>query len=128
MSTTSPAAGTRPVDHVEASDQRPLPTLTTARNLTSPDSLKWPKHRALAALFPTLLKASARQAGNYRRGNPTLRKAFGDSLAGPEAPLLPPTWCEWFMGFPEGWTQFGQLALPLLATPSSPSAPRSSDG
>jgi hypothetical protein len=26
--------------------------------------------------------------------------------------LLNPTWCEWFMGFPLGWTEFAPLAMP----------------
>jgi hypothetical protein len=26
--------------------------------------------------------------------------------------LLNPTWCEWFMGFPLGWTEFAPLEMP----------------
>ena len=89
-----------------------LPTLTNARNALSPDSQKWPAHRLLrerlerTGELPTL---TAQRYGTAQNGNPgDSREAYATkgnpsihSLAG--APLNP-SWCEWFMGFPIGWT------------------------
>jgi hypothetical protein len=47
----------------------------------------------------------------------------GEQLANQAGGPLNPTWVEWLMGFPPGWT-----ALELSATPSSPKSPNTSDG
>ena len=57
--------------------------------------------------LPTLTAGQARQGWNttrYRENNPTLGKMAG----GP----LNPEWCEWFMGFPVGWTGLKPLETP----------------
>lgn len=74
------------------------PTLTAKANLLAPSMQKWAAHRRL---LPTL---TAQSYGTNRGGSagrsgpvrPSLNTLAGGSLS--------PTWCEWFMGFPEGWT------------------------
>jgi hypothetical protein len=76
-----------------------LPTLTETGNLLSPSMQKWPAHRRL---LPTL---TAQEYGTNKGG-----AAGGEgqperkSLRGLAGGSLSPTWCEWFMGFPEDWT------------------------
>jgi hypothetical protein len=94
-----------------------LPTLTRKANLLAPSMQKWAAHRRL---LPTLSASSygANRGGAARRKGqvrPSLR-----TLAG--APLSP-TWCEWFMGFPEGWTEL-QPVVQRSETLLSRSAPR----
>jgi hypothetical protein len=48
-----------------------------------------------------------------RKNGPTLPQALGG--------YTNPTWIEWFMGVPEGWTS---LDAKHSATPSSPNAPK----
>jgi hypothetical protein len=43
-----------------------------------------------------------------KRDAMTMGKTLPWTLGG----LLNPTWCEWFMGFPLGWTEFAPLAMP----------------
>lgn len=73
-----------------------LPTLTA--NLLAPSMQKWAAHRRL---LPTLTSSSygynkGGAAGRVGEPRPSLNTLAG----GP----LNPQWCEWFMGFPEGWT------------------------
>jgi hypothetical protein len=49
--------------------------------------------------LPTLCARDAKGPGTRRGGSPDLPQAIGGALC--------PTWCEWFMGFPEGWTLLG---------------------
>lgn len=125
------------------------PTLTETGNLLSPSMQKWPAHRRL---LPTLTKSQATRdsmRGANAQGGPHLlevvrtmlptlvaRDAKGPgpthSKSGVDLPQvigghLSPTWCEWFMGFPESWTE-PVRALQRSATRSSRSARKSSAG
>ena len=106
-----------------ASSLLPTPTVQGSRNALSPDMQKWPAHRRLLArtgksLLPTL---TATRYGSTNNGSPRdHREAYAtkgtpslDSLAGA---CLNPSWCEWFMGFPPGWTEPGaeHADLPLF--------------
>ena len=56
-----------------------LPTLTGGKNMASPSMQRYPANKRAAELF---------------------------GQAGTRGPLNP-TWLEWFMGFPAGWTESG---------------------
>jgi len=96
-----------------------LPTLTVCGNNnrkgaspTSGDGL------ATAILkMPTLCARDYRSPGRSRleRTGGSQGEVLPQAVGGP----LNPTWCEWFMGFPQGWTELGRWA-----TPKSPSAPQ----
>jgi hypothetical protein len=75
-----------------------FPTPTTKANALSPSMQKWPAHRNL---WPTPTKSDGEGGpGNSgREGGENLRTAAGGSLN--------PTWVEWLMGFPPGWTDCG---------------------
>ena len=76
------------------------------------------------------LRSAGRSPRNWLKPLPTLTKrdwrsgkgktqtergrTTGPSMAEVANGPLNPTWCEWFMGFPRGWTE-----LPLSAMPSS---------
>jgi hypothetical protein len=100
-----------------------LPTLTAKGNLLSPGMQKWPSHRLLNELLrkhremlPTLTSRDYKGPGLKRRqGGVDLPTQVG-------APLSP-TFCEWFMGFEEGWTVL-PAASPRSATRSSRNVPR----
>lgn len=91
-----------------------LPTLTRIGNLVAPSMQKWPSHQRL---MPTLL-ASHPESLRDRKGLsllPTLcardEKGPGPAhtKAGSDLPQavggrLSPTFCEWYMGFPVGFT------------------------
>lgn len=126
-----------------------LPTLTRKANLLAPSMQKWPAHRLLptlsatsygsnqggaagtnvevrlslqsmAKLLPTLTRSDGRKGvgeSETRLGTPILTTTIGGNLC--------PTWCEWFLGFPEGWTELAPESQ-RSATPSSRSAPKSS--
>jgi hypothetical protein len=124
-------------------------TLTATGNLLAPSMQKWKGHRAL---LPTLTATDygSNQGGAAGRNGPVresldkmARNKMGtltanctrrsSKFAASTAPSpieitggrpLSLQWCEWFMGFPEGYTALGDE---LSATASSPSAPRSSD-
>lgn len=59
---------------------------------------KWAGHRRLLATLTAQSYGSNRggAAGRVGPERKSLRGLAGGSLS--------PTWCEWFMGFPEGWT------------------------
>jgi hypothetical protein len=109
-----------------------LPTLTETANLLAPSMQKWPGHRRLiptlmasrdgrffegkkerlrigGALLPTL---TMNRYGSTNNGSPhdgrteyaTKGTLSLDSQAGQAGGSLNPSWCEWFMGYPEGWT------------------------
>jgi hypothetical protein len=89
-----------------------LPTLTVCGNYnrkgaspTSGDGLA----TALAKL-PTLCARDYRSPGRSRleRTGGTHGECLPQVIGGP----LNPTWCEWFMGFPLGWTELQPLAMP----------------
>jgi hypothetical protein len=59
--------------------------------------------------WPTPAAADAKGALRYSRGNPSLTLAArGDAPGG----QLNPTWVEWLMGFPPGWTDCGDSETP----------------
>lgn len=74
-----------------------------------------------SGLLPTLTRKGNHAKHPLRGGTPT----GGDGLAtalqvtGP----MSPRWLEWFMGFPDGWTESASWQMP-----SCPSAPKSSGG
>lgn len=83
---------------VEPASSSLRPTLTATANLLCPSMQKWPAHRRL---LPTLTATpygsnKGGAAGRTGEARPSL-----DTLAGS---ALSPTWCEWFQGFPIGWT------------------------
>lgn len=88
-----------------------LPTLTVCGNYnrkgaspTSGDGL------ATAILkMPTLCARDYRHPGRSRleRTGGKQGEVLPQAVGGP----LNPTWCEWFMGFPRGWTEFGASAM-----------------
>jgi len=91
-----------------------MPTLTRKGNLLSPSMQKWPAHRRL----PTLTKHDEKGASpsEMNRKSPSLSAfATGGHLS--------PQWCEWFMGFPAGWTELDRASQPS-ETQSSRSAQR----
>jgi len=71
-----------------------LPTLTRCGNMLSPSMQKWAAHR----LLPTLCARDQKgPSDRLREGSNNLPSALGGHLS--------PTFCEWLMGFPAGWTQ-----------------------
>lgn len=93
-------------------------TLTAKGNLLAPSMQKWAGHRAL---LPTLCARDHKGPGpSHTKGGTDLPTSLG--LRGRS---LSPTWCEWFMGFPVGWTEPPPESAPSV-TRSSLNAPRSS--
>ena len=98
-----------------------LPTLTVCGNHnrkgaspTSGDGLV----TVLKKLYPTLTSRDWKSDScgpEYRQERDAM--TIGKTLPWTIGGLLNPTWCEWFMGFPLGWTE-----LAPLATPKSPNA------
>jgi hypothetical protein len=83
----------------------------------------------MARLFPTPSVADARSTRNStarRLGQTPSGVHAGDTLTDAVVPpggALNPTWVEWLMGFPAGWTE-----LPPSETPSSRRSRKSSGG
>lgn len=90
-----------------------LPMLIRRDARTEKGAARMPGSLGSDPLLPTLTRC-----GNYNRKgcSPT----SGDGLATAVGGRLNPTWCEWYMGFPLGWTD---VAWPPesrhLVTPSS---------
>jgi hypothetical protein len=89
-----------------------LPTLTVCVNYnakgasaTSGDGLA-----TVIKRLPTLVARDYRHPGRSRMDR-TGSKA-GDHLPNSVGGPLNPDWCEWFMGFPIGWTASSALAMP----------------
>ena len=77
-----------------------------------PEMVQLVSHR----MWPTPTRHNAQETAapsEYLRNTPTLAAQAGGALN--------PTWVEWLMGFPLGWTD-----LKASATPSSPKSPNSS--
>lgn len=127
--------------------RRPLsPTLTTGKGgdtgrsddrIGEIPSLQGMASRGVLQSLPTLCASDHKATGYTMRGkfNPGLRIAASPQDPGP----LNPTWCEWYMGFPVGWTDLpgwkrpkasngtrSRKSLPspapLAASPTEPSA------
>ena len=91
-----------------------LPTPTAKANMMAPSMQKWPAHRRL---WPTPSASDNRDRGHM--GMPAivrrvekgkqimLSMAVSDNRDGGS---LNPTWVEWLMGWPTGWTDCGQSA------------------
>lgn len=94
-----------------------LPTLTAKANLLAPSMQKWPAHRRL---LPTLTVTAY---GSNQGGEAGRTGAVRPSLNTLAGGTLHPQWCEWFMGFPDGWTELDDVPS---VTPLSPPARKSS--
>jgi hypothetical protein len=81
-----------------------LPTLTVKGNHNKKGISKKSGDGLATALLPTL-----RSSDSEKSGHPTAAsEKHGDlRLGGP----LNPEWCEWFMGFPIGWTALEPLEM-----------------
>lgn len=105
--------------HINASASLSLlPTLTATGNMLAPSMRKWPRHRRL---LPTLVAhdANGTTPAELSRKSPNLPCTLGGHLN--------PTWCEWFMGFPLGWTDV-MREFKRSGTALSLNAPRLSGG
>jgi hypothetical protein len=77
-----------------------LPTLTATANLLSPSMQKWAGHRRL---LQTLTARDEKGPGpTHTKSGVDLPQVIGGHLS--------PTFCEWYMGFPEGWTDLGDAS------------------
>ena len=86
-----------------------LPTLTVCGNYNRKGASKTSGDGLVTALkrTPTLCARDWKDSGSpseYKRKEPRLGAIFG----GP----LNPMWCEWYMGFPLGWTELNVLEMP----------------
>ncbi len=110
-----------PEDHGRALSEELFPTPTTAdsregRNATAKRSPGSRHHsgRTLVdhvTLFPTPRAGEAKHARRSKPAKAGQQKGLAEAVGSGK---LNPTWVEWLMGFPLGWT-----ALPPSATPSS---------
>lgn len=85
-----------------------LPTLTVNGNNNRPYPGKKSGYglATAVALLPTLTTIGLNGGSNSRRA--TAKRGEPPTHLGP----LNPDWCEWFMGFPIGWTAFTSLEMP----------------
>ena len=85
-----------------------LPTLTVNGNNNRPYPGKKSGYglATAVALLPTLTTIGLNGGSNSRRA--TAKRGEPPTHIGP----LNPDWCEWFMGFPVGWTVFTALETP----------------
>jgi len=120
----------------------PLPTPTAKANMLVPSMQKWAAHRNLVEEWPTPTASLGTKGGRVtpqkgREGGTLIEAVSARSFATPTArdwrsgkaseatheknsrPLseqvggsLNPTWVEWLMGFPLGWTDLGVSATP----------------
>jgi len=77
------------------------PTPTAKANMMAPSMQKWPAHRNL---WPTPTAHNAKELNapsEAMRNTPTLSASVGGRLN--------PTWVEWLMGWPLGWTDCAPL-------------------
>lgn len=85
-----------------------LPTLTVNgnNNKPRPGTKSGYGLRTAIAMLPTLTTIGLNGGSNSRRA--TARRGEPPTHLGP----LNPAWCEWFMGFPIGWTESAALGMP----------------
>jgi hypothetical protein len=62
----------------------------------------WAAHSKIPAMWPTPVASGGLDGGSHLRA--TMKKLQGTSYEVPSTGKLNPTWVEWLMGFPEGWT------------------------
>lgn len=79
----------------------PLPTPTAKANMMAPSMQKWAAHRNVWAT-PT----------SHPRTHTPRKVHHGEQLANQVGGALNPTWVEWLMGFPLGWTDLGGSGTP----------------
>lgn len=79
------------------------------------------RERESLSLLPTLTRKANLLAPSMQKWAGHRRLVQAEVIGGP----LNPTWCEWFQGFPEGWTTLKQESQ-RLETLSCLNAPRSS--
>lgn len=101
--------------HTSAKDSSSLPTLTKTNasgNCFTPDRGQRGKERLSLAgmskrgLLPTLCKSDSKgQSGAGHLAQHGMKRTSDAFLGQP----LTPKFCEWFMGFPEGWTELNPL-------------------
>lgn len=91
-----------------------LATPTVKANQLAPSMQKWP---SCAALLPTPRANMHTGVGQRGKGGPNLQTVAGGSLN--------PTWVEWLMGFPEGWTALEPSEMPSSRRSSKKSGARS---
>lgn len=110
-----------------------LPTLTETANLDSPSMQKWPRHQLLPAL--TAAQYGSNRGGSRENGAKQTKphgnccplspreitRGQDRNIAGGGVDLprtigghLEPTWCEWFQGVNEGWTELDRESLRLV--------------
>lgn len=97
-----------------AGHRRLLPTLTAqsyGSNKGGAAGRVGPERKSLdtlarEGLLPTLTSTIDHQGWKHR-GKSNLKEEL-NSRHGLAGGSLSPTWCEWFMGFPEGWTEPGE--------------------
>jgi hypothetical protein len=89
-----------------------LPTLTVCGNYNAKGASRTSGDGLVTVLkkMPTLVARDYRHPGRSRLER-TGSKA-GDHLPNSVGGPLNPDWCEWFMGFPIGWTALGALEMP----------------
>ena len=95
-------AGTGTLDYMARTGL--LATPTAKANQLAPAMQRWP---SCQAMWPTpTVQDSANNGGpsQLNRNTPPLNAVAGGSLN--------PTWVEWFMGFPEGWTDLEHSGTP----------------
>jgi hypothetical protein len=102
-----------------------LPTLTVCGNYNAKGASPTSGDGLATALkrMPTLVARDYRHPGRSRkeRTGGSQGKVLPQVVGGP----LNPDWCEWFMGFPIGWTASSALATPKFHEWQQQHSPRS---
>ena len=108
----------------DATERSSWPALTRKANLLAPSMQKWAAHRRM---LPTLRRSD--ESGNGR-GNGRHKSVWHLLPIGQVGGSLNPTWCEWFMGAPDGWTRIDPSVRVALRSEMAAfrNAQRSSDG
>ena len=109
----------RRTDGIESGSLLATPTATA--NQTCPSMQKW---RSCRALWPTPRAADGEKGIRTPEGaaKERLRRKNGEDLPSAVGGTLNPRWVEWMMGYPDGWTDLGPLAIPSSRKSSKRSA------
>jgi hypothetical protein len=96
-----------------------LPTLTAKANLLAPSIRKWPAYARLGTLIARDSRTlkGAQRPPRGRGSEPLSRQLM--QIEGVENGRLNPTWCEWWMGFPIGWTRVVSKRSAIRSSPRS---------
>ena len=105
----------------------PLPTW--ARHIKEIVSLYWPTPAARDYKdTPGMARESVNPDGSVRkRADQLARRVYVEENTPPRGGTLNPTWVEWLMGFPEGWTDLSASEMPLFPRSQNSSEENSSD-